>query len=274
LPTEEEVASLLPPQPAALPRFPLVSGLYTFPWRPSNLFVWLVNGLNLSVLAGLAAAIVYLRNAGGAMLMGIPILLAAAGVVFAWAGIYLANCFLAVVEETANGNDNVAWPKGGGLIDGLGKFFFLLWLIGCAVIPTALVWMARGDVISAERWEWVVSLLPFLVVFPILALSALTADSWSMLLDPKIVWNFLKKPHALALVIVPSLLILALCVWLSRELVLQPSLPVALGAGFAWSTFFVLYGRLLGRSGWILTMGKRRQKRRRRARPARERQTA
>ncbi len=274
LPTEAEVARLLPEPPPPPPRFPLFSGIYTFPWRPSNLIVWLANGLNFSVLALIASGIVYLFEQGGHMLIGVPILLSGAGVVFAWAGMYLANCFLAVVEDTANGNDAVTWPKSGGLLDGLGKFFYVLWIVGCAVIATALVWIARGASISSEDLGWVVSLLPFLILFPVLILSALAADAWWMLLDGKIIWNFLKKPHALALVIVPPLVLLSLCVYWTAQLAQQASILLPFGIGFAWATFVLLYGRILGRAGWILTESGVRKKSRHKSKPrARTKQT-
>jgi hypothetical protein len=262
MPTAAEVARFMPEPPPPPPRFVLWSGLYLFPLRAGNLFVWAVTGFNLTILALIAAGVVYLLGTGGNEMIGIPILLAGGGIVFAWAGIYAANCFLAVVEETAAGNDAVVWPPGGNLIDGLGRFFYVLWLVGCAVMPAAALWAVRGDRVSGEEFGWLIPLLVFLVTFAVLFLSALAADAWWMLLDPKIVGGLLLRPTALFLVTVPALLLLAACVGLTDAMADGPKVLLAPAVGYGWATFLLIYGRLVGRAGWIVTETKAKKKRR------------
>jgi hypothetical protein len=201
----------------------------------------------------ITVAIFALFRMGGHALIGIPMLLAAGGVLFGWIGMYTANNFLATVEETACGNDAVTWPKGGGLLDGLGRFFYFIWIVGSAVIPTAAIWSAYGPGISDADYAWLPCLIPFLLIFPVLLLSALTADAWWMVLDVKIIGLFLMRPHAFFLVVVPPLALLSLCLVLSHRLASQPTALVIGGAAIAWSTFLLLYARLVGRAGWILT---------------------
>jgi hypothetical protein len=230
----------------------LWDGIYTFPWRPANLGVWFFLALNFSFLAVLVMAMVLLLATGGVVTIGVPLLIPLLGLGCFWTGIYASGCFLALVEDTAAGNDQVVWPKGGGLVDGLGRFLYLLWLGGCGFIPALVFWVAGGEVGSTEDLTWVLSVMPGLVLFPVELLSALTADSWWILLDRRIVIGFLRKPHALMLVCLPALALIVPCLWLTRLVIIRANLLAALGAGLGWATFLLLYGRLLGRAGWIL----------------------
>jgi hypothetical protein len=249
---EAELIRQPPPPP---PRFVLWTGLYGFPWRQENLGVWFYLGVNFSLLAIIGTAMLLLFILGGAYMIGVPLLLPFAGFVFFWTGIYVTTCFLAIVEDTAAGNDQVSWPKGGGLIDGLGKLVFCLWMGGCSFAPVALIWMTQWDKVAQVDLGLILALLPGLVLFPIQLLSVLTADSWWKLIDSRVVFGLLRKPSALFLMCVPSLILLTPCVWLNQMLLNQPNFLVAVGSGFVWSAFVLIYGRILGRTGWILTDG-------------------
>jgi hypothetical protein len=252
----KEVELLTREAPLPPPPHPLWSGIYTFPWRPENLGVWFYLGLNLTLLALMATAMVAILNVGGVVTIAVPLLIPLLGLVFLWTGIYASGCFLATVEDTAAGNDKVAWPQGGGLVDGLGKFLFLFWLAGCGGVPAFLFWLGNAGRAEPGDPQWIWPLIPGVVLFPILVLSALTADSWWMLLDPKVIVSLLRKPLALLLMTVPALFLLLPCVWISYVIVTRPNFLLAAAAGWVWSAFLLIYGRILGRTGWLLIRGR------------------
>jgi hypothetical protein len=252
----KQVEELMREAPLTPPAHPLWSGIYAFPWRPENLGVWFYLGLNLSLLAIMATAMVALLNIGGAVTIGVPLLIPLMGLVFLWTGIYGAGCFLATVEDTAAGNDRVVWPQGGGLVDGLGRFLFVFWVAGCGGFPAVLFWLGNPGHAKPGDLEWILPLIPGVLLFPTVMLSALTADSWWMLLDIKIVFGLLRKPPALLLVSVPTMVLLLPCVFLGYSIVTRPNLLLAMGAGWVWSAFLLIYGRILGRTGWLLIRGR------------------
>jgi hypothetical protein len=240
-----------PPPPP--PPFPLWSGLYTFPWRKRNVGVWFYLGLNLSLLAVILTTFALLIEIGGVAMIGIPLLLPVMGFIFFWSGIYASGCFLAVVEDTSAGNDEVTWPRDGGLVDGLGKFVFFLWLGGCGLAPVWIFWVAHGGVTATNDFSWVVAVLPGVLLFPIQLLSVLTAGSWWSLIDLRIVGGLLTKPRALFLMCLPPVALITPCIWIAQLIVVRANFPVAIVAGFIWSAFTLIYARILGRTGWLLT---------------------
>jgi hypothetical protein len=239
-----------PPPPP--PPFPLWSGLYTFPWRKANAGVWFYLSLNFSLLAVIFTTFALLVEIGGVAMIAIPLLLPVMGFIFFWTGIYAASCFLAIVEDTAAGNDQVAWPKGGGLVDGLGKFIVFLWLGGSGLIPVWIFWVAGGGMAATDDFFWVVAVLPGIVLFPVQLLSVLTAGSWWSLLDRRIIVGLLTKPLALMLMCVPPLILITPCIWLGQLIIVRANFPVAIVAGFVWAAFLLIYARILGRTGWLL----------------------
>jgi hypothetical protein len=249
----DQVEALIREEPPPPPAHPYWSGLYLFPWRPENLVVWFFMGLNLSVLALAGTAMRALLEVGGVVVIGVVLLIPFMGLVFLWSGIYGSTCFLATVEETAAGNDRVNWPKGGGLIDGLGKFIYALWLTACGGIPAILFWIAGARGATPGDPTWLLPMLPGAILFPIVLLSALTAHSWWNLLEIKIVGGLIRKPGTLVLTTLPGLIMLLPCLWLAYSIVITPNFFLALGAGWVWAAFFLIYGRLLGRTGWMLT---------------------
>jgi len=267
------VQELLPEPPPPPPPFPLWSGIYAFPWRPNNLGVWFFQALNFSLMSFLIVGMLKFLDAGGAMIIGVVLIIPMVALAFFWSGIYATNCFIANVEETAAGNDLVAWPRGGGLLDGFGKFFYLLWIIFCSAIPVIFIvaaqYAAGGNTVasgkpgvlhnglaapdsSAIRLGWLVPVMPWVLLFPILLLSSLKGGWWWHVLDGKIAGGIFRKPRALFLVCIPSVLLILPSVYLAQALIVGRSFSYAFLSGILWSSALLIYGRLLGRAGWII----------------------
>jgi hypothetical protein len=256
----ERVEELIPEPPPPPPAHPLWEGIYSFPLREDNLGVWLFLTLNFTLLAVMATAIRWLLGAGGVLLIGVLLLIPLIGFIGFWAGTYAANCFLAIVEETAAGNVRVAWPKGAGIVDGLGRFLFLVWIAACSCLPGGALSLNTGPV-EVGSLPWLVLSVPLWVVcFPVLLLSALTAGLWWKLLDARIVGGLLTRPLALGLMVVPGVVLMAPCFWLAHAIIAHADFLLALAAGPIWAMILLIYGRLLGRVGWMLMDGVARKK--------------
>jgi hypothetical protein len=271
LPDPEKVKELLPEPPPPPPLYPLWSGIYTFPWHQGNLGVWFFQALNFSFMSLLVVVMLLFFDSGGVLLIGVILVIPMVALAFFWSGMYAANCFIANVEETAAGNNRVSWPKGGGLLDGLGKFIYLLWIIFCSAIPVIFIAAAQrasgGSTVSPGKpgavhphavppslnMEWLVPLLPWLLLFPILLLSSLKGGWWWHVLDGNIAGGIFRKPKALFLVCVPPAFLIFPSVWLAQSIIVQRNISLAALSGLLWSTALLIYGRLLGRAGWVLT---------------------
>jgi hypothetical protein len=273
LPDPERVKELLPEPPPLPPPFPLWSGIYTFPWHQANLGVWFFQALNFSFMSLLVVVMLLFFDAGGVLVIGVILVIPMVALAFFWSGIYATNCFISNVEETAAGNNHVSWPKGGGLLDGMGKFIYLLWIIFCSAIPVIFIAAAQrvsgGSTVSSGKpgalngghpaaipptfdMEWLVPLLPWLLLFPVLLLSSLKGGWWWHVLDGNIAGGILRKPKALFLICVPPAFLIFPSVWLAQSIIVQRSISLAALSGLLWSTALLIYGRLLGRAGWIL----------------------
>ena len=186
----------LPPAPRP-PRWPLVSGVFTFPWRRVNLAKW----LSLSIWAALIAAMGLLgwslgqgigrrghrRHRPG----GFQHALAGLGRLLRvyWAGIFFIN-LLAILGDTAAGADNVGqWPNATTLIDSMGSTFFVINSLALSVLAaTGLGWLLERVGLPGG---FAMVGVP-LVLFPLVLLSVLEADSPFMPVS-KAVWRSLAR---------------------------------------------------------------------------------
>jgi hypothetical protein len=247
---QEELQRSLPPPP---PAHPLWQGIYTFPWRAHNLGIWIFLSIDFGILAGLTAVMILLEKYGGLARIGMPLVVPVFGLIGFWIGTFAAPAYLAVVEETSAGNEEVTWPDGAGIVDGLWKFGYLIWIFGWSILPVGLLWFFRPDLQTWGIGGWVLSVLLWVLLFPIVLLSSLAGNSAWSLLDGRVLLRLIRRPHALALALVPSLALITLCLWLGTLLIIEPSFMVALGIGPIAAAAFLIHARLLGRAGWILT---------------------
>src|SRR5262249_40027194 len=72
--------------------------------------------------------------------------------------------------------------------------------------------------------------------------------------DKRVVVGFLRKPQALLLVSVPVLGLVLPLVWLGSFLDTASLLLLSATGGVVRAAAFLIYGRLLGRAAWLLSL--------------------
>lgn len=182
--------------------------------------------------------------AGGAIVFFM--FLIGAVIVGLYAFAYSAHIFLSVVEGTAAGNDEIAWPSD-PYVDWLWKGVYLAWLIAVLLVPILIAshWIASGFLI------YVVAGL-FWLLFPMILLSSMSASSrwfiFSIALLPRLAGQFGAVVSFLALT-APLLALIAAAThfWRGsgRIVVLLPAVLI-LAAGV------LIHGRFLGRLALLL----------------------
>jgi hypothetical protein len=295
---EEELRKDERPQP---PANPLWQGIYSCPWQPEHLRAWFLFGLGLSAIAFLATAVCHmtyllelsksdfewsmyrtLSRYFVAALMGAII----------WTGSFAASYFLELIQQTAGGNEEFD-PPDDMIAEKIGNFLYLAWIAFCTLAPVgALSYLLAGltrrpdlqgvpldsqqALIAAVIWRGLIVagyLLLSVFVYPHVLLGALANKSWVWLLSDKVSIGLLKRPLILLVLYTVSVLLMAPCLALGVMTILGLQYWLAPVTGFVWSAALLIYGRLLGRVGWLLTDGdepttvRRRKRKRRKRRP-------
>jgi hypothetical protein len=248
-------------KPLPMPRWPLWSGVYSFPWHASGLRAWFLFGMGLSLVALLGGGLHYVIDLYRSTPPGVSsiwfrvfILYLKAFVLFVlWTGTYAGGFFLATLEETAAGSSKVRWPDE-SIWEGLFRFLGVAWLFGCAAVPLGCAAALVPDLLEGGLIYW--SLVPSTVLlFPIVLLSALANDTWWWVWNKDVVVNLLVRPRVLLTFYLMSALLLCPCIGLGYLTIMEYGqfLFLAPLTGYVWSGCLLIYGRLLGRVAWIIT---------------------
>jgi hypothetical protein len=254
-----------PPPPP--PPYPLWSGLYAFPARRENLLTWLYLSLDFTFLAAVTALMVRLYQLEGVYQVGVVLLIPVLGIALFWIGCYAADCFLVVIEETGAGNDKVGWPRGVSIADGLSRMLYVAWILACASIP-AILWIDfRGVPGAGGRLWWVFLGLPTFVIFPVMLLSSMSANSRWVLVHARIVGGLVRRPTTVFLVWLAPLALAVPLGWFGYQLLSRLDFRFTVAVGVATAAYLLIYARLIGRAGWMIVepRPRRRRKRARRA---------
>lgn len=258
-----------PRRPAPLDQ-PLKKGLVGFLFRPGALKSWTLVCLALMMLAlianGFHALIAILPEDitnGFAMLIyrgswhiftGLTLF----AILFSF---YPAACFLAVVQDTAAGGDDVHWPAD-LWFEYAFKLVFVVWLVVASLTLAALLLVLLVPFVPPSAW-WLGVLGLGAMLFPIVTLSVLAGGAPYFVVHHAVLVNLLRRPLIAAALyaytfalLVP---VLALAVWMVADLVwwLAPWLGLLAG------TAFLVYARVLGRVGWLLEAGPRKKRKKR-----------
>jgi hypothetical protein len=266
--SEAEINPLRAPPP---PPYPLVQGIYLFPWWPENVFTWVILAAELTLLTllacGLLACMEMIRAESFMGALIVP-LIAVTCVVGLWIGCYAAVQFFTAIEESAAGNDRYPQPEW-TMWEGLVKLSCLAAVLGLSALPGALLGGLAAAVSPVPAYAWLVPPLVGAVFFPILLLSTMSSDAMWKLLDIKVILPLLAKPQALLALYVPSWAMLSLCLLLGYETVVRTRLYFLPLTGATLAACLLIYGRLLGRIGWYITLRKVKKVRKKKPEPER-----
>lgn len=153
----------------AAPRWPMVQGVFTFPWYLQTLAAWMGISFGLIVFGEL---LMFLWGPGARMgLMGVRLFGPPAALAGVLAFSYAAACFLNVIEETSYGwNVIETWPE----MNWKEWVWSLAYVIGLAS-QAALVGIPLRLIPGLHPWLPVA--VGTLAAFPLVLLGALAADS-------------------------------------------------------------------------------------------------
>lgn len=256
------------PPPALLA--PLWVGVYGFPWHASGLRPWFLFGIGLTLTTFLAGVVHYVVDVN----FGVQVLILFVKGMMAfliWTGMYAAGFFLATIQETGAGNQNVVWPDD-SLGENLITFLYVAWIFVISALPFGILITPLGPTFGF--WVVPASFVPStILIFPIVLLCSLANDSMWMFWNTEVVVSLLNRPIALLTLFAMTTWLLAPCIALGILMIgwYQQYLFLAPVTGFTCSACWLIYGRLLGRVAWVCTGGHDqalRAARRRRKRPA------
>jgi len=227
----------LPPETPP-PRWPLVSGVFTFPWRRGACGKW----LSLSVAAMLIIAI------------------ATIGVLFVFPAFLLAVCWvsilfinlLTILGDTAAGADDVGdWPNSSAFTDWIGNTFFVInSLTVCVAAGKGLGWLL--DRAGLPGVYATVGVPPLL--FPLVLLSMLEVNSRFVPLSKTVCRSLIDHWRAWIGFYLETLVLAAMISGIAIAEVLLENSPwrivLSIVMVFALVAASMIYFRLLGRLAW------------------------
>ncbi len=230
-----------------IPKWTFFSGVFTFPWWRGNIGRWIGMTVGLAITGQLVLAAV-LEILGGLGLggIGMPILMMLLAAMSLVTFMFCSACFLAAVDDTADGHDEPQEATFPPLDQWLFSFFGVagIWLMSGALgYPFSLVPAVGPAAILVSSF----------VLFPILLLSAMECDSFFLPWSPNVWKTLVRFPGSWLMFYLISTAVLAAW-YVSTAIGLQsaPALAVLLGA-LALAAVILVYARLLGRLAWRIT---------------------
>ncbi len=230
-------AEELPPPP----RWPMLSGIFVFPFYLSTLGSWMFISAGLMVFGWLFMFWLEYGDVLGVdsvYYLGLPVL--SAGILTFG---YAASCCFSIIEGTATGWDSFEVSSGVEWKEWIWSFLHLTALLAQA----GIVGYALELVCSTESWLPMV--VGTLAVFPLVLLGALAADgAWAPLAIGKTLQSIFLVGWAWGLFYLETMPMLAVWAWLVKtQLAGQGPWLAPLYAGPLLATIILIYARLIGR---------------------------
>ena len=244
------------PEPLARP---FMTGVFTFPYYLRNIPVTVGMALSLTMALGLVKVA---RDLQGNAVLAAPIVSAAAAVVMMLVFLPVLVCWLKILENTVQGEDEADYHPDGGLfavLDWVGETFYLIVAVCLSAMPAFLVADFASLPTDQLAWRLAPSLAASLL-FPLVLLSMLEANSplmpfskpiWSSLFSLPGTWCLF---YLLATALVGCAGACADAVWMLTARDWTPAvIALTIALILAFVNFSTIYFRLLGRLGWVLT---------------------
>lgn len=225
------------------------AGVFTFPWWPESLSRWMV--LTMLLLPGLCVVAFAAVLAGGSGVglptTFVPFLLLVLTWLWLWAASYAAGCFLAIVQDTGSGNDEVSdWPEGDWRERVTTLLYIGLHFTLATAAASALAWPV--GIFYGPIWMGVAVALLANFLFPLFFLASMEADTLLIPYSAVIFGSVLKVFGGWLMVYVESLLMLGFtAAVVGAGLYFAPILTVLFAAPLLATVVFIdarLYGRL------------------------------
>jgi DNA-directed RNA polymerase subunit RPC12/RpoP len=228
----------------SLPPHPFLTGVPRFPFYRGVLIRWLAFWLTALPIAALGRFAAEIAMQGYGAMVGVP-LLAATGFFAAWWIAALGASFLAIVNETASGNDQIqVWPEL-SFIDSIFEAAFVVNSMAVAAVPGAgVAWLDPG------HGPLYVGISIF-AGFPVVFLSMLERDSCMLPWSPAVLQSLWTGRRVWTIFYLETTVAITAAVGLTMELPFPPveailwTIPLDL-------VVMTVYARLLGRLGWCL----------------------
>lgn len=226
------------------PAVPVLQGVFRMLFTAELLVRWI--GLSL-VLTGVLFAIGFVANAMGAMVVA-ALWIFAGGC--ALAGMWVvsgAPLLLAIVTQSAGGNDELQDPPNWADFDFAEAGFFVL-AVSCSGVPA---WLASkaADTLPMEA-QAAIGFGLWLITFPFVVLSALEQGSPFAIFSPRIAVSFLRCFVPWAAFAVAALFWSALAGGMIGFLLTRGSILAALPIPWIIVAWLFIYMRLIGRLAW------------------------
>jgi len=247
-----ERRELARPRPAP-PRWPLVAGVFDFPFSPDARVRWL--GLSAGVLPVILVSVFGLKNAAtpdygffaaGNWISGLLLGIVALSTTIAWSAVMAAN-FLAILRDTYDGLDQVHnWPSG-PFVDWIGESLCVGGALVISLVPPVIVQQALS--LLGLPSAGIVPIGVF-VLFPIAQLSILEMNSPFGLLSPP-VWRSLRTSWKTwgSFYVLAVVLVVPVAGLLLTTLVISPVLTI-LAMPLPLVAALMIYAKSLGRLAW------------------------
>jgi len=250
-------AELDPEKPPPVPLLMFWTGVWNFAFRPANLLrlFWLT--LGFSVIGFQVVLMLVLYEMGGILGEVIGFLIGV-GVVFmvVLAGSYAASSFLQILQDTANGADEIQYPDGDWRMGAI-NLARLAWLTFLGLVGPFLILSLLGCL----GYGLFILLTPALFAFCLL--SALSRDSWFIIFDPQVLEGLKRRPDVIPIVYVFSLVFLVACL-ITTFVAMRVTAWFVPVMAFTMAVCWLTFGRVLGRVGYALTEDPRRKRKKKR----------
>jgi len=228
------------------PKWTFFSGVFTYPWRGANVVRWAAMSVGMSltfVLAWQTAKMLGLFGGlGNEAVMGIPLSMVTIALALATFSLS-AVCLVAAIQDTADGHHD---PQEGSMPD-LNQWLFTFISVATLFALAA----ALGTPLSFVREIGPAAcLLSGLLVFPILLLSAMEADSFFVPYSPVVLSTLRHYWHGwLAFYLIVAAM-LGLWIYGFDAMVREAPFAALVLSGPVLAAMLLIYGRLLGRLAW------------------------
>ncbi len=165
---------------------------------------------------------------------------------------YAAHSLLLIVTDTAAGVDEVRWPSD-SWIDWIGPVSQFAVFFVTLMLPVGFLLRAFGDQITPDRpalgmaavvgaWLW--------LMFPVGLLSFMASGSPFVIVHPAVVRDLFRLPSTLLFYFVTGVGAFGLAdLWYLSLFADRPAFILPAAVASAWA--LLIYGRLIGRLGWL-----------------------